>query len=42
MTVPVKTTREEHTSQDLRRMAAGMKDAGHARRLLAISFVLDG
>jgi transposase len=42
MTVPVKITREEHTSQDLRRMAASMKDTGHARRLQAISIVLDG
>jgi transposase len=42
MTAPVKITRAEHTPQDLRRMAARMKDAGHARRLQAISFVLDG
>jgi len=42
MTAPVKVTREEHTPQDLRRVAASLKDAGHARRLQAISFVLDG
>ena len=42
MTVPVKITREEHTAQQLRRMAGSLKDAGHARRLQAISFVLDG
>jgi putative transposase len=42
MAVPVKVTREEHTSQELRRLAADLKDAGHARRLRAISFVLDG
>ena len=42
MTAPVKITREEHTPRDLRRMAASLKEAGHARRLQAISFVLDG
>jgi Winged helix-turn helix len=42
MAGPVKVTREEHTSQELRRLAADLKDAGHARRLQAISFVLDG
>ncbi len=42
MTAPIKVTREEYTPQDLRRMAASMRDAGHARRLQAISFVLDG
>jgi len=42
MTAPLEVTRKEHTSQDLRRRAAGMKDAGHARRLQAISFVLEG
>src|SRR5580698_9329202 len=42
MAAPVKVTREEHTAQDLRRLAADLKDAGHARRLQAISFVLDG
>ena len=42
MTAPVKVTCEEHTPQDLRRVAASLKDAGHARRLQAISFVLDG
>ena len=39
---PVKITRDEYTPQDLRRIAASMKDASHARRLQAISFVLDG
>ena len=42
MAAPVKVTREEHAAQDLRRLAADLKDAGHARRLQAISFVLDG
>ena len=42
MTAAVKVTREEHTLQDLRRIAASLNDAGHARRLQAISFVLDG
>jgi transposase len=42
MAAPVKVTREEHTAQELRRLAAELKDAGHARRLQAISFVLDG
>jgi transposase len=42
MTAPVGITRDEHTPQDLRRIAAGMKDASHAHSLQAISFVLDG
>jgi len=42
MAVPVKVTGEEHTSQELRHLAADLKGAGHARRLQAISFVLDG
>src|SRR3954451_21627627 len=42
MAAPVKVTREEHAAQDLRRLGADLKDAGHARRLQAISFVLDG
>jgi Winged helix-turn helix len=40
--VLVKIAREEHTSQALRRMAGSMKDTGHACRLQAISFALDG
>jgi transposase len=42
MGAPVKVTREEHTAKDLRRMAADLKEAGHARRVQAIAFVLDG
>ena len=42
MGVPVKVTRDEHTPKALRRMAAELKDAGHVRRALAISFVLEG
>ena len=42
MGAAVRVTREEHAAKDLRRISAGMKDAGHARRLQAISFVLDG
>jgi len=38
---PVKVTREEHTAQELRRVASDMKDLGQARRMLAISFVID-
>src|SRR3954447_15945456 len=34
MAAPVKVTREEHAAQDLRRLAADLKDAGHARRRL--------
>jgi Winged helix-turn helix len=41
MTALVKVTREEHTPQDLRRMAASLNDAGYGG-LQAISFVLDG
>ena len=42
MGAAVKVTREEHTPQELWRLAAALKDAGHARRVQAISFVLDG
>ena len=35
-------TREGHTSQELRRMAVEMKDPRQARRMQAISFVIDG
>ena len=35
-------TREEHTSQELRRMANETKDPRQARRMQAISFVIDG
>jgi transposase len=39
---PLKVTRENHTAQDLRRIASETKDAGQARRAHAISFVMDG
>jgi hypothetical protein len=42
MGTPLKVTREEHTAQELRRLASDMKDAGQARRVHAISFVMDG
>ena len=42
MAAPVKVTRDEHTARELWRLAAELKDAGHARRLQAISFVLEG
>jgi transposase len=42
MGAPVRVTREACTSKELRQLAAGLKDAGHARRMQAISFVLDG
>lgn len=42
MGTPLKVTREEHTAQALRRLASDMKDAGQARRVHAISFVMDG
>ena len=42
MGAAVKVTRAEHTPKELWRLAAGLKDAGHARRVQAISFVLDG
>lgn len=42
MGAAVKVTREEHGPKDLRRLAADLKDAGHARRMHAIAFVLDG
>ena len=41
MAAPVKVTREDHTARELRQKAAELKDAGQARRLQAISFVLD-
>jgi len=41
MAAPVKVTREDHTGRELRQKAAELKDAGQARRLQAISFVLD-
>jgi hypothetical protein len=34
--------RTDHSSKELRRLAARVKDAGQARRLLAIAAVLDG
>src|ERR1700761_98701 len=42
MGAPVKVTRYEHTAQELRRIASDMKDAGQARRVQAISLVMDG
>jgi putative transposase len=42
MGAPVKVTREEHRAQELRRIASDMKDAGQARRVQAISLVMDG
>ena len=42
MGAAVKVTREEHGPKDLPRLAADLKDAGHARRMQAIAFVLDG
>jgi transposase len=39
---PVQVTRNEHTAEDLRRIATGLKDAGQARRVQAISVVMDG
>jgi len=39
---PLKVTRDNHTAQDLRRIASEMKDAGQARRVQAISLVMDG
>ena len=41
MAAPVKVTRADHTARELRQKAAELKDAGQARRLQAISFVLD-
>src|SRR5664279_1965927 len=38
----VRVTRDNHTAQELRRMASEMKDAAQARRMQAISFVMDG
>jgi hypothetical protein len=34
--------RTDNSSQELRRLAARVKDAGQARRLLAIAAVVDG
>jgi hypothetical protein len=34
--------REDFTSQDLRRLAKGARDGGHARRLLALAEIYDG
>jgi hypothetical protein len=42
MGAPVKVTRDEHTAQDLRRIASDMKDAGQAGRVQVISLVMDG
>jgi hypothetical protein len=42
MGLPVQVTRDEHTAEDLRRIATGLKDAGQARRVQAISLVMDG
>ncbi len=42
MGTPVMGTREEHTTAELRRLASDMKDAGQARRMQAIAFVMDG
>ena len=42
MGAPVKLTREEHTPTDLWQLAGALNDAGHARRVQAISFVLSG
>lgn len=42
MGTPLKVTREEHTAQELLRLASDMQDAGQARRVQAISFVMDG
>jgi transposase len=42
MGTPVKVTREEHTTEELRRLASEIRDAGQARRVQAIAFVMDG
>jgi putative transposase len=39
---PVQVTRDEHTAEDLRRIASDLKDAGQARRVQALSVVMDG
>ena len=39
---PVQVTRDEPAAEDLRRIATGLKDAGQARRVQAISVVMDG
>ena len=38
----VRVTRDNHTALELRRIASEMKDAAQARRMQAISFVMDG
>ena len=42
MGVAIKVTRTDHTSAELRALAAKSKDAAQARRILAIAMVLDG
>jgi transposase len=42
MTAAVEVTRLEHTSAELRDLAAKSRDAAQSRRLLAIAMVLDG
>ena len=42
MTVAVKINRMDHTSAELRALAAKSRDAAQSRRLLAIAMVLDG
>jgi len=42
MTAAVEVTRLEHTSSELRGLAAKSRDAAQSRRLLAIAMVLDG
>jgi hypothetical protein len=39
---PVQVTQDEPAAEDLRRIATGLKDAGQARRVQAISLVMDG
>ena len=42
MSAAVKITRMDHTSAELRELAAKTRDAAQGRRLLAIAMVLDG
>ena len=42
MGAPLKVTRTEHTSQELRQMASKMKDAAQARRMQTIAFIMEG
>jgi transposase len=42
MGAPVKLARDEYTAQELQRIASDVKDAGQARRVQAISLVMDG